>query len=105
MGAASFFNSFVEWIAFIALLSNNHNEFLTVPGVVKFAVTKSSVNTQVLVMWGPPQQLNGIIVAYQVIYSTYNSNTTIMSGPLHSSTTNYTIMNLGELYVFHKSTV
>ena len=66
---------------------------LTVPGVVKFTVTKSSVNSQVLVIWDPPQQPNGIIVAYQVIYSIYNSDTTIMSSPLHSKTTNYTIIN------------
>ena len=73
--------------------------------MVKFAVTKSSVNTQVLVIWDPPQQPNGIIVAYQVIYSIYNSDTTKKSSPLHNSTTNYTIINLGELYVFYESTV
>jgi len=78
---------------------------LIVPGVVKFTVTKSSVNTQVLVIWDPPQQPYGIIVAYQVIYSIYNSDTTNMSSPLNGSTTDHTIMNLGELYVFHEFAV
>jgi len=78
---------------------------LTAPGVVKFTVSKSSVNTQVSVIWDPPQQPNGIIVAYQVIYSIYNSNTTNMSSQLESSAAGYILMNLGELYVFHESTV
>ena len=78
---------------------------LTAPGVVKLSVTKSSVNTQVVVTWDPPQQPNGIIVAYQVIYSIYNSDATNMSSPLHSSTADYTIMNLSELYEFRESTV
>ena len=78
---------------------------LTAPGVVKFTVTKSSVNTEVSVIWDPPQQPNGIIVAYQVIYSIYNSDTTNMSSQLESSAAGYILMNLGELYVFHESTV
>ena len=78
---------------------------LTAPGVVKFTVSKSSVNTQVSVIWDPPQQPNGIIVAYQVIYSIYNSDTTNMSSQLESSAAGYILMNLGELYVFHESTV
>jgi len=78
---------------------------LTAPGVVKFTVTKSSVSTKVSVIWDPPQQPNGIIVAYQVIYSIYNSDTTNMSSRLESSAAGYILMNLGKLYVFHESTV
>ena len=50
-------------------------------------------------MWSPPSQPNGIITAYQVIYSIYDNATTVMSELLRDD--NYSIRDLSKLLYFN----
>ena len=70
--------------------------YLLAPGVVQFT-TSSVSNTEVNVMWSTPSQPNGIITAYQVIYSVYDNTTTVKSGLLGISRSTYSISNLSKL--------
>ena len=66
------------------------------PGVVQFT-TSSISDTEVNVMWSTPSQPNGIITAYQVIYSIYDNTTTVRSELLTNSRSTYSITDLSKL--------
>jgi len=54
---------------------------IAAPGVVLFDVNNLPTNTEVRVTWRPPEQPNGLITSYQVIYSVYESTTSEQSVP------------------------
>jgi len=68
----------------------------TAPGNVQFDVNNLLSNTEVQVTWRPPDQPNGLITSYQVIYSVYESTTTEQIGTLDGDIRNYTIRDLSE---------
>ncbi|XP_065904304.1 receptor-type tyrosine-protein phosphatase delta-like isoform X2 [Dysidea avara] len=64
------------------------------PGIVVHTTTSTS-NTAVIVMWNPPDQPNGIITGYEVMYSVYESTTApMMSERLNGSVESFLIENL-----------
>ena len=70
--------------------------YCTVPGVVEFDVSRSSLSNEMLITWNEPAQPNGVILAYQVIYSIYNNGTTSVSNILSNSTREYVITHLSK---------
>ena len=68
----------------------------SVPGVTQFNVNNLPTITEVQVTWTPPEQPNGLITSYQVLYSVYESTTTVQSTMLNGNDRSYTIRNLSE---------
>jgi len=73
-----------------------HHIIYLAPGVVQFHTETISSNTEIIVMWSPPLQRNGVITSYEVIYQMYEDDTTTTHVTLKSTVKNYTIQNLSE---------
>ena len=67
-----------------------------VPGVTQFNVNDVQTITEVQVTWTPPEQPNGLVISYQVLYSVYESTTTVQSTMLNGNDRSYTIRNLSK---------
>ena len=83
-------------ISLVSFFFNHLDPIILAPGVVQFS-TRVVSNTEVNVMWSPPSQPNGIITAYQVIYSIYDNTTTVMSELLRDDSSTYPISDLSTL--------
>ena len=69
------------------------------PGVVQFHLKRLN-NTEVIVMWSPPLQPNGVITSYEVIHQMYeDDNSASVHTRLESTDRSYFIQNLRKLRV------
>ena len=71
-----------------------HTSMYTAPGVVQFHVNTTLNNTEVIVMWSPPLQPNGVITSYEVMYLIYEDDNTTEHITLENTVRNFTIKNL-----------
>ena len=73
-------------------------EISTAPGIVQINdITSSPNGTSTTVVWYQPEQPNGVVTGYQIIYSVYNDSTMIKTSNISvGSTRKYTIQNLSK---------
>ena len=73
------------------------SSYYVAPGIVQFHIQTTLNNTEVIVMWRPPLQPNGVITSYEVMYQIYEHDyTTAVHTRLESTDRSYTIKNLGK---------
>jgi len=85
---------YVAWCGYFYVLYLTRILYVAPGRVIHTTISPS--DTEVNVTWNPPDQPNGVITGYVVVYSIYENNTLKMSEMLSDNIRSYLIDDLGK---------